>query len=208
MDLTNLFKDLDKIYDTIKSIEEKRELIIKGTRDINLLCSKAIVSIHNNKIDEADINIQKAHSLLLSYKENISTQLVKLLYVAEQELVEARFLLAIVQKQSIPLATEMNISAGSYVLGLLDSIGEMKRMIYDRLRQNRAQESIELFSLMQEMYNNLSPFAVFDNVIPGLRRKLDVNRMLLEDIRSLITEEYRRNEFVNNIQKIIENSKN
>lgn len=206
MDLTNLFKDLDKIYDTIKSIEEKRELILKGTRDVNLLCSKAIVSIHNNKIDEADINIQKAHSLLLSYKENISTQLDKLLYVAEQELVEARFLLAIVQKQPIPLASEMNISAGSYVLGLLDSIGEMKRMIYDRLRQNRAQESIELFSLMQEMYNNLSLFAVFDNVIPGLRRKLDVNRMLLEDIRSLITEEYRRNEFVNNIQKIIENS--
>ncbi len=207
MDLTNLFINLDKLYDTIKSIEEKRELIIKGTRDINLLCSKAIVSIHGNKIDEADTNIRKAHSLLLSHKENISTELVKLLYVAEQELVEATFLLAIVQKKSIPLASEMKITAGSYVLGLLDSIGEMKRMIYDRLRQNRAQESIELFSLMQEMYNNLSPFAVFDNVIPGLRRKLDVNRMLLEDIRSLITEEHRRTEFVNNIQNIIENSK-
>ena len=48
------------------------------------------------------------------------------------------------------------------------------------------------------------PFSVYDNLIPGLRRKLDVSKMLIEDIRAVITEETRRAimiDAVDNLQK-------
>jgi translin len=57
---------------------------------------------------------------------------------------------------------------------------------------------------MQDLYSIVYPFAVYDNLIPGLRRKLDVSKMLIEDIRAVITEETRRAimiKAVDNLQK-------
>lgn len=45
---------------------------------------------------------------------------------------------------------------------------------------------------MEEIYNAIYPFAVYDNIVSGLRKKLDVARMLIEDIRATLTEENRR----------------
>ena len=33
---------------------------------------------------------------------------------------------------------------------------------------------------------------MYDNLVPGLRRKLDVAKVLIEDIRAIVTEEKRR----------------
>jgi len=49
---------------------------------------------------------------------------------------------------------------------------------------------------MEAIYNAIYPFAVYDNIVSGLRKKLDVARMLIEDIRAVVTEESRRNAFI------------
>ncbi|HEX2013605.1 MAG TPA: RNA-binding protein, partial [Nitrososphaera sp.] len=43
-----------------------------------------------------------------------------------------------------------------------------------------------------DTYGAIYPFAVYDNIVSGLRKKLDVARMLIEDIRAVVTEENRR----------------
>ena len=48
------------------------------------------------------------------------------------------------------------------------------------------------FAVMEDLYSICSPMAVYDHVVNGTRRKIDVARMLVEDTRSLITEEVRR----------------
>ncbi|HET7345505.1 MAG TPA: RNA-binding protein, partial [Nitrososphaeraceae archaeon] len=65
-------------------------------------------------------------------------------------------------------------------------------MVYDRLRVGKPNEGTRLFLMMQELYSLAYPFAVYDNIVPGLRRKLDVAKDLIEDIRAIITEETRR----------------
>jgi translin len=45
---------------------------------------------------------------------------------------------------------------------------------------------------MEDIYNAIYPFAIYDNIVSGLRKKLDVARMLIEDIRAVVTEESRR----------------
>jgi translin len=194
------------IYSSLESVEEKRESVIKGTRDINLLCSKSIVAIHDNRIDEANSNIQKARSLLSSYKNNATPELLKYFHTPEQELVEANCLLSIVFNRSLPSPMDLDVTGASYVMGLLDGIGEIKRMIYDKMRNNFVDDALNLFNLAQGLYNQLYPFAVFDNLVPGLRRKLDVNKILLEDVRSLITEESRRKEMINRMSRIVDDT--
>ena len=50
--LTNVEDDIMKINKKFKDIEERRNAIIKGTRDAIILCSKAIVSMHAQKKNE------------------------------------------------------------------------------------------------------------------------------------------------------------
>jgi translin len=60
------------------------------------------------------------------------------------------------------------------------------------MRSGKGKDAEKLFATMEEIYNAIYPFAVYDNIVSGLRRKLDVARMLIEDIRATVTEESRR----------------
>ena len=204
MSFTNVHRSLDEINREFRNIEERREILIKNTRDMVMLCSKSIIALHNNEMDNACIKISQAKIMLDKFKEYAKTDLQKYIAVAEQEFVEAYVLKSIVEESSLPSKTELNVSGSGYLTGLLDCIGEIKRMVYDRMRAGEAEDATKLFAIMQDLYSIVYPFAVYDNLIPGLRRKLDVSKMLIEDIRALITEETRRAiiiKAVNNLQK-------
>jgi translin len=204
MSFTNVHGSLDEINRELRNIEERREILIKNTRDMVMLCSKSIIALHNNEMDNACIKISQAKIMLDKFKEYAKTDLQKYIAVAEQEFVEAYVLKSIVEESSLPSKTELNVSGSGYLTGLLDCIGELKRMVYDRMRAGKADDATKLFAIMQDLYSIVYPFAVYDNLIPGLRRKLDVSKMLIEDIRAVITEETRRAiiiKAVNNLQK-------
>jgi translin len=92
----------------------------------------------------------------------------------------------------MPSMRELDVTGESYLTGLLDCVGEIKRLVYDRMRSGKGKDAEKLFSTMEEIYNAIYPFAVYDNIVSGLRKKLDVARMLIEDIRATVTEESRR----------------
>jgi translin len=190
--LSNVQADVEKINKKFKDIEERRNAIIKGTRDATILCSKAIVSMHAHKKNESIENIGKAKKLLQQFKEMGKEDLQKYLYVAEQEFVEAYCLFSIIENSVIPSMKSLEVSDISYVMGLLDCIGEIKRMIIDKIRLEGTSDINTLFELMDKIYGIVYPLAVYDNLMPGLRKKLDVSRILIENVRAILTEEYRR----------------
>jgi translin len=204
MSFSNVHSSLDQINGELQNVEERREILIKNTRDIVMLCSKSIIALHNNEMDDARNKISQAKVMLDKFKEYAKTDLHKYIAVAEQEFVEAYVLKSIVEESLLPSKTELNVLGSSYLTGLLDCIGEVKRMVYDRMRIGKTDDAIKLFTIMQDLYSIVYPFAVYDNLIPGLRRKLDVSKMLIEDIRAVITEETRRAimiKAVDNLQK-------
>jgi translin len=190
--LSNVQADVEKIKKKFKDIEERRNAIIKGTRDATILCSKAIVSMHAHKKNESIENIEKAKKLLQQFKEMGKEDLQKYLYVAEQEFVEAYCLFSIIENSVIPSMKSLEVSDISYVMGLLDCIGEIKRMIIDKIRLEGTSDINTLFELMDKIYGIIYPLAVYDNLMPGLRKKLDVSRILIENVRAILTEENRR----------------
>ena len=190
--LSNVQVDVEKINKKFKDIEERRNAIIKGTRDATILCSKAIVSMHAHKKNESIENIEKAKKLLQQFKEMGKEDLQRYLYVAEQEFVEAYCLFSIIENSVIPSMKSLEVSDISYVMGLLDCIGEIKRVIIDKIRLEGMSDTNTLFELMDKIYGIIYPLAVYDNLMPGLRKKLDVSRILIENVRAILTEEYRR----------------
>ncbi|MGA8915346.1 MAG: RNA-binding protein [Nitrososphaeraceae archaeon] len=202
--LSNVTSDLEKINDLLKDLEGRRESLIKGTRDVVILCAQGIVPIHNGDNLEAEKMFSQAKDLLANFKNIARTDLAKYLSVPEQELTEGLSLLSIVRSSKIPSMGDIDVDGPSYVLGLLDCIGEIKRIIYDKLRKNKVEDIENLFKIMDDIYGSIYPLAVFDNLVPGLRKKLDVSRHLIEDVRSMMTEEERRRVLMKRIDAFAE----
>lgn len=200
--LDNVKSSLDEINYDLKNVEERREKLIKGTRDVISLCSKSIVALHHDEMEKAEMNMHQAKTMLDEFRQYSKTDLYKYVSIAEQEIVEAYGLKSVIQNSAIPSMKELNVSGPPYITGLLDCIGEIKRMVYDRMRIGRGEDAAKLFSLMQDIYRSIYPFAVYDHLISGMRRKLDVAKMLIEDVRAVVTEETRRNMLIKAIDSL------
>jgi translin len=202
MSLKDAKVSLSKISKSLEKTQDSREDLIKNTRQIITLCSESIISIHRNDTKNAASKIQSAKRLLEKFRKEIDQSLYRYLIPSEQEFVEASSFLAIIQNKPIPTFESLKVKEESYVLGLLDCVGELRRNIYDRIRTGKLEEAKKTFDLMEDLYLELYPFASFDKVVKEARRKLDVDRILVEETRTALTEEIRRQELIDTIKKI------
>ena len=201
MTIKNVKSSLPLISKNLEKTNSKREFLIKNNRETVILCSQAIISIHKNDLNTAKKKIAKAKSELTKLKQKTSGNLVRYIITPEQEFVEAVSLLAVIEGKEIPSVKSLNISDESYILGLLDCIGELKRQVIDKIRVGDSKRATQLFDVMENLYLLLYPFASYDKIVKETRRKLDVNRMLVEETRSVLTEEIRRQDLIKAINK-------
>ena len=201
MTLKNVKPSLNKISKTLGSIQDSREFLLKNTREIIVLCSRSIIAVHKNDTKTGKNNLKKAESLLKKYKKKATGDLRRYIITPEQEFVEAACLIAVVEKKEIPSDKKLGVMPESYVLGLLDCIGELKRMVFDKIRIGEVDEATRVFEVMENLYLQLYTFSMYDKVVKEARRKIDVNRILVDDVRSAITEEKRRTELIKTLKK-------
>jgi len=202
MTLKNVKSSLDKISKSLSEVQDNREFLLKNTREIVILCSRSIISLHNGEMKKAKQNLRDADLLLKKYRKKAKLDLQRYLVTSEQEFVEAACLLAIVEKKEIPSDKQLKVSEEGYVLGLLDCIGEMKRMIFDKIRIGDINNALRIFEIMENLYLHLYPFSMYDKVVREARRKIDVDRILVDDARGAITEEKRRSDLIETLNKL------
>jgi translin len=202
MSLTDIKTSLSNISKELANLQDSREYLLKNTRDVLNLCSQSIISAHRGDLDVAKKKALKASKLLETYRKKANSELKRYLITPEQELVEASAFLAIVENKTIPSAASLKVSNESYVLGLMDLIGELKRYVFDNIRIGKSKEASRVFEIMENLFLYLYPFALYDKILKEARKKLDVNRRLIEDARSAITEEVRRTDLIDSFSKI------
>jgi len=194
--IKNVKSSLNNISKSLHSVNAAREYLIKNTRDVVILCSHSIIAAHKGDLRLAKQKIKNAELVLKKNQKKAKDDFKKYLITPEQELVEACSFLAVIENKEIPSLKSMKVSKESYILGLLDCIGELKRLMLDNIRKDKLKEANRIFNVMENLYLILYPFAMFDKIVKEARRKLDVNRSLVEESRAIITEEIRRNHFV------------
>jgi translin len=202
--VNKLQESLRPINEELKRIEERREKLLMETREIVSLCSKSIVDMHYHKKKEAKEKLTEANTMLVEFRNYTTGDLQKYLSVPEQEFVEASTLMSIIANSEVPGLPDLKVSGSAYIMGLLDCIGEIKRMVYDRVREGSPEGAHDLFNFMEQIYSSVYPFAIYDNLVGGLKRKLDVAKMVIEDVRVLLTEESRRENLIRRIEQLEE----
>lgn len=199
MSLKNARLSLQKISKSLAQMQNAREYLIKNTRQVIILCSESIICVHRRDIKTGREKAQRAKKLLDNIRKKSNDELYRYMITAEQEVVEAFALLAIVEKSEIPQFESLGVRGESYILGLSDCIGELKRLVYDNIIAGKTSEARKIFEIMENLYLFLYPFSVYDKIVNEIRRKLDVNRILIEDTRAAVTEESRRSDLINSL---------
>jgi len=174
------------------------------------LSKQAILFTHQERfkdakklLKEADGLFKKLHSVAKTYPDMIYTGLVD---AAFQEYAEAHTLLGLVEEDRFISPEEINVPSVAYVLALADVIGELRRRALDSLRKEDVKTAEGSLSLMEEIYVELMSMDEAYMLVPGLRRKSDVARHLIETTRGDITIEARRNSLekcMENLEKIV-----
>ncbi len=190
---------MEEVRRSLKSMEarfsgqlERREKVLKESRDVISACSRAIIDVHTGKIREGEKELSNAKSLLSSLKKSSDAPASRYLIAPEAELVEASAVIALAKGKPVPSMESLSASPEAYLLGLLDTVGELKRLVLDSILGRKLNKAKAYFSVMEELYSLCSPLAVYDHVVNGARRKIDVARMLVEDTRGLLAEEMGR----------------
>ena len=88
--------------------------------------------------------------------------------------------------EEIPSYRVLEITPAAWVLGLADSIGELRRDMLDRLMKGNLPEATRIFSKMEELCDVLMTLDIKDSVVP-VRRKQDIARGIMDRSRTDIT---------------------
>jgi translin len=142
MALKNVKPSLNKIAKDLAKVQDAREFLLKNTREIIILCSKSIIAVHKGDLVTGKNNLKEAEVLLKKYKKKATGGLRRYLITPEQEFVEAACLIAIVEHEEIPTDKKLSVMPESYVLGLLDCVGELKRQVFDKIRIDEIDEAV------------------------------------------------------------------
>ena len=209
-------KNLDKIVNKIeKSIDDKdkiREQALRTSREIIIGCRKAIQLIHQKKMSEAKTNINKS-SKKLQELYNLTEHHPELYHAgfvenAAQELVEASCLYNIMKGVDLPDPDEIKTTYSSYLLGLCDLVGELRRSALDKIREGAAKEADDYLKMMEDIYDVIIRFDYPSGLIP-IKKKQDMVRNLIERTRGELAVascerriEYRTDEFKGILDRI------
>ena len=69
MALKNVKSSLDKISKSLSSVQDNREFLLKNTREIIIICSRSIISVHKEDLKTAKKNLAQADLLLKKYRK-------------------------------------------------------------------------------------------------------------------------------------------
>jgi len=185
-------KGLKEAVEEVKSeLDEKdaiREIAIKASRDIRRRAKNAIFSIHRGEdvIEELRALRQEQMALISTLREH--PELSHAGYVSEalQELTEALILYSIINESSIPSSRELKIDAASYILGLADVIGELRRLALESMKKGDVATASLRLSQMEELYEAISGIQ-YPAAIVNIRQKQDIARNLLEKTRGEVS---------------------
>lgn len=186
--------------------DKVRENAHQGMRKATSLSKQAILFIHQKRLEEAGKLVESAKEII-SKLQDTAKEYPDIIYsgmfsAALQEYSEANIILELIQNSRFVTPTEINVPAVEYVLGMADVIGEYRRLALDALREGDAEKGEECLKTMDEIYIELTSLDEAYMLVPGLRRKCDVARRIIESTRGDITQEVRRKSLENYLKQL------
>ena len=210
-ELDATFTDLKVFASARQLIIVESKDIVKECRESITAAHSVNAAIPGNQEDalkEAQEKAEKAGEILKKLQKQVkniygrfwSHDLNEFFINAEQEVVEAFSTLAVIKQEEIPprdipfrfqdpylkTKTTVKVSDLAYIFGLLDCVGELKRVIVDSLNRDDSDFAKNVFIDMQELFKKLEPLTQFSNSFHYLKHKIDVARYAVNNAKKLV----------------------
>src|SRR5512138_538330 len=169
----------------------KRDEALKQARQLTRACSLAIRAVHRDDKEAMDANLAEAHRLADVLRNELQghPDLFYAGYTQDslKEFVEANVTCALIQNQPLQTPEELGVEDATYLNGLAEVVGELRRRTLDILRSGYSQEAERLLGYMDEIYSVLVTMDYPDAITNGLRRQTDLARGTIEKTRGDVT---------------------
>lgn len=205
----------EEVRTLIETDDASREKVLKLSRSAVRKSSESIRATHRRELDLASSTIE---SIKADLKEIVSIIPGNGLFennieIAFQEFTEALELYHFVATRSTttssPLISlseiqkEIPITYVAYLHGLCDLVGELRRFTLDSIRLNDLQSAEQALQVMDEIFGQLVTLDYPNALVPGIRRKTDLIRNLLERTRGDLTFTYNRLALVTKLDEVL-----
>jgi translin len=181
----------DHIRQNFDSRTAARDQALAQARQLTRACSLAIRAVHRDEEEVMNEHLVEAQKLAESLKSGLVNH-PDLFYSgytqdALKEFVEANVTCALIQNRPLLTPEELGVSGATYLNGLAEVVGELRRRTLDILRHGYSQEAERLLTIMDDIYSVLVTMDYPDAITNGLRRQTDLARSIIEKTRGDIT---------------------
>ena len=194
--MSSLKTVLKEVKKELTQKDKVRENAQESMRKATSLSKQAILLIHQKRLEDAKKLVENAEEII-SRLQGLAKEYPEIIYsgmfsAALQEYSEANIFLRLIEESRFVSPKDINVPAVDYVLGLADVVGEYRRLALDALREGNVKKGEKCLETMDEIYIELMAMDETYMLVPGLRRKCDVARRIIETTRGDITQEVRR----------------
>lgn len=168
-----------------------RDQALARARQLTRACSLAIRAVHRDDDEAMHTQLQEARQLADELRDSLANH-PDLYYTgytqdALKEFVEANVTCALIRNEPLQTPEELVVEPATYLNGLAEVVGELRRRTLDILRHGYSKEAERLLGYMDEIYSILVTMDYPDAITNGLRRQTDLARGIIEKTRGDIT---------------------
>ena len=203
-------KNLDEISERIRNSFDARTATRDGAinraRTLTRHCANAIRATHREEGELALQNLHQARDLAEALRADLHDypDLYYAGYTQDslKEYAEANIVFALVSKNDLPNPEELGLEYATYLQGLAEAAGELRRRCLDILRHGHSEEAERLLSHMDDIYAILVTMDYPDAITGGLRRLTDIVRGVTERTRGDMMISLRQDRLEQAMQKL------
>ncbi|MCS7011860.1 MAG: haloacid dehalogenase [Anaerolineales bacterium] len=202
---------LEQIAEQIRrDFEEQntaRDRALAQARSLTRECALAIRAVHRREFEAMQAHLDMAHQLATELRAGLEPypDLYHSGYTQDalKEYAEANITCALIRHEPLPTPQELGLLPATYLNGLAESIGELRRRILDILRHGYSEEVEVLLNHMDDIYAILVTMDYPDAITAGLRRQTDIARSLIERTRGEVTFSLRSQHLERSLAKLL-----
>jgi translin len=198
----------EQIRKTFDARTSARDLALAQARQLTRACSLAIRAVHRDDVETMNLQLGAARTLADTLRSSLAKfpDLFHAGYTQDalKEFVEANVTCALIRNEPLQTPEDLLVEPSTYLNGLAEVVGELRRRTLDILRHGYSQESERLLSIMDEIYSVLVTMDYPDAITNGLRRQTDLARSIIEKTRGDITFSLRGEHLEKSIGKLID----
>ncbi|MFH1524409.1 MAG: haloacid dehalogenase [Chloroflexota bacterium] len=203
---------LEKIAEQIRTSFDAqttaRDQALTNARALTRACALSIRAVHRDEMDVMQTHLDEAHQLATTLRTGLVDYPALFFagYTQDslKEFAEASITCALIRHESLPTPEELDLPPHTYLNGLAESVGEMRRRCLDMLRQDNSAEAERLLEYMDDIYSILVTMDYPDAITNGLRRQTDIIRAIIERTRGDVTFSLRGEKLEHSISRLSE----